>query len=210
MPKDKEIFSCQYHKKAQVQISVCFCSKSFVVRFCFNISTCSKRLSLSPKWLPMNHVKFEFGKPGPDLGYSALLPGWGDSEQIHGTAEAMWWLQAFGTDTKCLSAHSLQGQADYVPTPPPPHPCCQILGILGVRTPVVVSETWIPLKIKNMHSLWTETKDAIISLENVEVNNVMCKRIFSLLLKLWKITVKQLRIYVLMKDLLSNLCTSLY
>lgn len=150
------------------------------------------------------------GKPDPDLGYSALLPGWGDSEQILWTAEAMRWLQAFGPDTKWLSAHDLQGQTDYVPNPPPPHSCCQILGILGVRTPVVVSETWIPLKIKNMHSLWNETKDAIISLENVEVNNVMCKRIFSLLLKLWKITVKQLGIYVLMKDLLSNLCTSLY
>lgn len=47
-------------------------------------------------------------------------------------------------------------------------------------------EMWFPLKISKNPSFSEETKDAIISLENVEVNNVMCRRIFLFLLKLWK------------------------
>lgn len=43
--------------------------------FCFNVFTCSKKLSLSPKWLSMNRVKFEFRKIGSGVGFahSALL-----------------------------------------------------------------------------------------------------------------------------------------
>ena len=59
--------------------------------FCFNVFTCSKEFSLSPKWLSMNRIKLEFKKIGSSLrcAHSALPSDRGDSKRLLCTARAM-------------------------------------------------------------------------------------------------------------------------